>query len=58
MNMVRPELPAEECSDFDSNCDIIWAKVTTSANEIALVGAFYREPKSKSDALDELNKSL
>ncbi|KAK6186985.1 hypothetical protein SNE40_006239 [Patella caerulea] len=56
--MVRPDLPAEECLDLDSTCEIKWAKVRTSSNEAILIGAYYREPKSKIEALDELEKSL
>ncbi|KAK6191217.1 hypothetical protein SNE40_002954 [Patella caerulea] len=56
--MVRPDLPAEECSDLDTTCEIKWAKVRTSSNEAILIGAYYREPKSKIEALDELKKSL
>ena len=28
--MVKPGLPAEECLDLDSNCEIKWVKINTS----------------------------
>ena len=28
--MVKPGLPAEECLDLDTNCELKWVKVNTS----------------------------
>ena len=56
--MVKPGLPAEECLDLDSNCEIKWVKVKTSNKEQILVGSYYREPKAKLENLDELDLSL
>ena len=56
--MVKPGLPAEECLDLDSNCEIKWVKINTSNQEQILVGSYYREPKASLENLDELNLSL
>jgi len=56
--MVRPELAAEECLDLDTDCEIKWVKVAVSKSENILIGSYYREPKSKLEALEELDKSL
>ena len=56
--MTKPGLNCEECSDLDSECEIKWVKVTTSKANNILVGAFYREPKSPIETLNELENSL
>ena len=56
--MVKPGLPAEECLDLDTNCELKWVKVNTSHDHQILIGSYYREPKSTLDALDELDLSL
>ena len=56
--MVKSGLPAEECLDLDSNCEIKWVKINTSNQEQILVGSYYREPKATLENLDELNLSL
>jgi len=56
--MVRPELAAEKCLDLDTDCEIKWVKVAVSKSENILIGSYYREPKSKLQALEELDKSL
>ena len=50
--MLKPGLPAEECLDLDTNCEIKWVKVNTSHDHQILVGSYYSEPKSTLDALD------
>ena len=44
--MLKPGLPAEECLDLDTYCEIKWVKVNTSHDHQILVGPYYREPKS------------
>ena len=56
--MTKPILNCEECPDLDSECEIKWVKVTTSKASNILVGAFYREPKSPIETLNELENSL
>ena len=56
--MLKPGVPAEECLDLDTNCEIELVKVNTSHDHQILVGLYYREPKSTLDALDELDLSL
>ncbi|XP_060561750.1 uncharacterized protein LOC132721460 [Ruditapes philippinarum] len=58
MVLVKPGLDCEDCPDLDSNCEIKWVKVTTSKQCNILVGAFYREPKSQIETLNELDISL
>ena len=36
--MVKPEFPAEECLDLETNCEIKWVKVNTSHDHQILVG--------------------
>ena len=56
--LVKPTYDCKECSDLDTNCELIWLKITTPTKKEILIGAFYREPKSSLDALDQLNNSL
>jgi len=53
--MVRPELAAEECLDLTTDCEIKSVKVAVSKSENILIGSYYREPKSKLEALEELD---
>ena len=56
--MVKPGLPADECLDLDSNCEIKWVKIKTSNQEQILVGSDYREPRATLTNLGELNLFL
>ena len=56
--MTKPGLNCEECPDLDSECEIKWVKVKTSKASNILFGAFYREPKSPIETLNELENSL
>ena len=53
--MIKPGLDCEECTDLDSECEIIWIKLTTSKQRSILVGAFYREPRSQLTASKQRN---
>jgi len=55
MVLVKPGL---DCPDLDSYCEIQWVKVTTSKHCDILVGAFYSEPKSPIETLNEHDISL
>ena len=56
--MTKLGLNCEECPDLDSECEINLVKVTTSKASNILVVAYYREPKSQIEKLNELENSL
>ena len=56
--LVKPTYDWEVCPDLDTDCELIWLKITTPTKKEILIGAFYREPKISLDALDQLNNSL
>ena len=56
--MVKPHYDCEECPDLDTACELKWIKLTTHKKESILVGAFYREPKSTMEALEQLDLSI
>jgi len=56
--MIKPHYDCEECPDLYTACELKWIKLTNHKKESILVGAFYREPKSTMEALEQLVLSI
>jgi len=55
---VASELNCEEVPELDTNCEIIWVKLTLIGNGTVYVGSYYRRNVSDQDSLEQLDASL
>ena len=47
-----------QCTDLDTDCEILWAQVNLVGAKSLYLGAFYRPPNSDFSTIDNLNQSL
>ncbi len=55
---VDNKFSSMEEPELDTNCEILWAKLSLTGSKDLHVGAFYRPPDTGSDYLDKLDQSL
>ncbi|CAC5423966.1 unnamed protein product [Mytilus coruscus] len=44
--------------ELDTDCELIWAKITPTGNKTTYLGAYYRPPSDKGESLEHLSTSL
>ncbi|XP_071171114.1 uncharacterized protein [Mytilus edulis] len=45
-------------NEFDTDCEIIWAKITSPNSKTLYLGAYYRPPSDKGESLENMGISL
>ena len=55
---VKKDLISSHCSEFNSNCEILWTETNMKGCRPLIVGVFYRPPDDDGDAIEKLGQSL
>lgn len=55
---ISNKITSSKVQTETTNCEIVWAKITSSDNKTTYVGTYYRPPSDKGESLKQLNDSL
>lgn len=56
--LVISDIPSEEKSEFNSDCENLWLQLYLAGSKSVLIGAYYKHHELDQYSIDELGKSL
>ena len=55
---ISNQYTSSQVTDLEVDCELIWAKITSTNNKTLYLGTYYRPPSDKGDSLEHLSTSL